>query len=234
MMKTGGRPGLLAAWAAQLRALRPVLIAAYIPTLLAVAAALVVSQLSGVPMRRFFIDTVSEFNAPMYVGLFSNFGVVLWCGAASVCLFGGWLLLKRPGCREPSWFLLCAGLISAMLMFDDLYLLHEELLPDHTFIPQKLVFAVYGVVLLVFLARFRNLILSTRYLLLLFAFGFLAASAYIDLFVTPENFLLFGRLPGRYLCEEGLKLFGIVSWATYFICTCAVQVGSTLAKGAEP
>jgi hypothetical protein len=109
-------------------------------------------------------------------------------------------------------------------MFDDLYLLHEEVLPDHLHVPQKLVFAIYGGLVLVFLFRFRRMILDTDFVLLVAAFGFFALSVLVDLFVTPEEFTVFG-LPGRHLIEDGLKLLGIATWATYFVRTSIQKIG---------
>jgi hypothetical protein len=81
-------------------------------------------------------------------------------------------------------------------------------------------------VVLAFLLRFTRTILATDYVLLLLAFGFLAASAYVDLFVTPEEFFIAGDVPGRHLVEDGLKLFGIFSWAAYFVSTCVKRVSA--------
>jgi hypothetical protein len=208
----------------QLASLIPWLLLIYVPILVGLSAIVVVYLNTDIPPRIFFIDPVSEFNAPMYVGLLSNFGVLLWGAAASVCLFGGWLALNSSVNRESGWFLICAGLISAMLMFDDLYLLHEEVFEDHLFIHQKFVILTYVALVLMFLVRFRNLILSTDFVLLLIAFGFLALSVLVDLLVTPEEFTLLGGLPGRHLVEDGLKLTGIATWSFYLIRTSVQEV----------
>lgn len=208
----------------QFAKLWPLMLLIYIPILLGLSALVLVNLKADIPLRIFFIDTVAEFNAPMYIGLLSNFGVLLWCGAASVCLFGGWLTFGCPDKRELTWFLICSGLISALLMFDDLYLLHEEVLPDHMYIPQKWVFVGYGGLVLAFLIRFRQMIVGTDFLLLLIAFGFFSLSVFVDLFVTSEEIFIFGSLPGRHLIEDGFKLFGIVNWSVYFVRTCIQKV----------
>lgn len=202
--------------------LAPLLLLVYIPILLGLAALVVVYLVADIPLRWFFIDPVAEFNAPMYIRLVSNFGVLLWCAAAAVCLFSGWLVFSRTKKRELFWFLICAGLVSSLLMFDDLYLL--EVLPDHAHIPQKLVFVGYGGLVLTFLIRFRQEILNTDFLLLLLAFGFFALSVFVDLFVTPEEFYIFGSFPGRHIIEDGFKLLGIATWSVYLIRTCMQKV----------
>jgi hypothetical protein len=199
----------------------------YVPAVVAVAAVLLVWRKTGIPIRVFFIDPVAEFDAPMYIGLFSNLGVLLWCASAAVCLFGGWLLMRAPGRREVAWFLVCAGLLTGFLQVDDLYLLHEEVLPDHCHVPQMLVFAGYDLLFLSFLVGFRRVLHTTDHLLLFLAFGFLGLSAFIDLFVTPEEFFIAGTVPGRHLVEDGFKLLGVVTWAAFFIRTSMQQVGAS-------
>ena len=152
------------------------------------------------------------------------------CLTAAVCLFGGWLTFQSGNHRETAWFLTCAGLISAMLMLDDLYLFHEEVFEDHLFIPQEFVFLAYGGMVLGLLIRFRKLILNTDYLLLLLAFGFLAISIAVDVFVEPEEFTVFGNIPGRHIIEDGFKLLGIATWSVYFVRTSTQLVAPLVRK----
>ncbi len=218
MKKTTAKPN------SQLAKLLPLLLFLYVPILLGIAIVVLIYLRTDLPPRIFFIDPVAEFNAPMYVGLISNFGVLLWCAAASICLLCGWIVFQSGDNRELAWFLICAGLVSALLMFDDLYLLHEEVLPDHLHIPQKIVFLAYGALVLGFLVRFRQMILNTEFMLLGLAFGFFAVSAVVDLFVTPEEFVVFGSIPGRHVIEDGCKLLGIATWSAYFIRTCLQKI----------
>jgi hypothetical protein len=76
------------------------------------------------------------------------------------------------------------------------------------------------------------MILSTDFILLLLAFAFFASSVFVDLFVTPEEFSIAG-IPGRHLIEDGLKLLGIVTWATYFVRT-GVQMVSPSVHSTQP
>lgn len=221
---TSSQANVVATLVRQFRTLRPFLLTVYLPTILSLAILVFVHVISDIPISYFMIDPAAEFNAPMYVGCFSNFGVLIWCSTAAVCLFSGGLLFVDGTVRETSLFILCSGLMTSVLMFDDLFMLHEEVLPDHFFIPQPVVFLGYIGMIVAYLYRFRQVILSTDYLpLLLLALGFFGMSAFVDLFVTPEEFQ-FAGLQVRYLIEDGLKLLGIVSWATYFICVCFQQI----------
>lgn len=199
----------------QIGTLRPLLLAIYGLTIAGLAGLVVVHLISDIPLRVFFTDPVTEFSAPMYVGLVSNFGVVLWASAASVCLFGAWLLRNRPDAQEPAMFLASAGLLSTVLLFDDLYLLHEEIVPERLHIPQPLVLAGYALLVAWFLVRFRRLIEQTDFALLVLAGVWFAGSVLVDVLVTPEEFFIFGDFAGRDLIEDGLKLLGIVSWTVY-------------------
>ena len=53
-------------------------------------------------------------------------------------------------------------------MIDDCFMLHEDVLPGLG-IPQKVVFLFYGVLVLIYLVKFREIILKTPFILLLFA-----------------------------------------------------------------
>ena len=55
----------------------------------------------------------------VYFGFFSNLGVLLWCSAASVCLFASMLLIQRKADRHQILFLVSAGIFTGLLLFDD-------------------------------------------------------------------------------------------------------------------
>ena len=61
---------------------------------------------------------------------------------------------------------------------------------------------------------------------------FLGLSAFVDLFITPEDFYLFGMVPGRDLVEDGFKLLGIVGWSFYFVLHAVNTVGPHVGRPA--
>ena len=77
-----------------------------------------------------------------------------------------------------------------------------------------------------FLARFRRIVERTDFVFLVLAGLFFAGSLLVDVFVTEEEFFLFGDFAGRDLTEDGLKLFGIVSWTVYLWRTALATVRS--------
>lgn len=192
----------------QLKALVPLLLITYIPTLGLLGLVVVGSFVTERPISHYTRDPAAIIGESRFIGLLSNLGVLLWCACAAIC-FLSFIVLIRSDKRNREWslFLLFAGLITSMLLVDDLFLVHEWLGP---YLSELIVFAIYAMVLLVFLVRFRLMIMCTAFLLLLFALGFFGLSLLFDwhLINTPETY--------RYLFEDGSKLLGIVSWFAYF------------------
>ncbi len=205
-------------WRHQFGRSLPALLAVYLPVFGALFTLVVVSRQTGIPVSHFTRDPSAVMEATFYVGALSNIGALLWCSAAAVCLFSFLVLRSDTRNREMALFLLCSGLITSMLLVDDLFLLHERVFPWHLHIPEKAVLGVYGIVVLLYFVRFRESILRTDFLFLLLAFGFFALSIIVDR--VPESVI-----PEHHLFEDGFKLFGIVSWWAYFTGVCLKQVG---------
>lgn len=162
---------------------------------------------------KFDIDTedlTRDVNAlaglPPYAGIVSNLGVLFWCASATVSLFAG-LIGKRKGLSIES-FLIYSGILSVVLMLDDLFLLHEEVFPENLHIPEKLVFAIYGILAVAIFFQHRKIILSTNYLILLTCTMFLGLSVFVDVF--------FNDFRGEDLVEDGAKIIGIMTWFGYY------------------
>ena len=190
---------------AQLKALAPWLPLGYTVTLLLLLAVTVQEVVPPVFLLR---DPANVADYPFYIGLLSNIGVLLWGASAAICLFTA----RAIRGRVEAAYLAAAGLLTTLLTVDDLFLLHEDALPIYLHIPERLVLGSYVVLTLVFLLRFARLILRTDYLPLLFALGFFAVSAVVDVW--------FSRQSWAFWVEDGLKLLGIVSWLMYFTRIC--------------
>ncbi|MDQ3703666.1 MAG: hypothetical protein M3437_00310 [Chloroflexota bacterium] len=200
----------------QARSLPPVLLLAYVPALLVLAAVFATSLMSGIPVAYFLRDAAGTLQVPSYIGLVSDLGALLWCACAAVCFFGS-ALLRKVGAgneaREWSSFFLAAGLITTVLLIDDLFMLHENVSQVHWRFGEKTIFALYGGMFLIFLARFWKRIASTDSLVFLLACGLLGMSVLFDQWNEP-----FGdNVPAmRLLLEDGAKLLGILTWLLYF------------------
>lgn len=150
-------------------------------------------------------------SMPAYVGFMSQIGIFFWSAAATVCLFAFKLLSGKEDRKELRYFLLISGLISLFLGLDDVFQLHEEVLPNLVGIPQVVVLTSYGIIVLLYVSEFYQLILKTAYVLLIMSVFFFGISLVIDIFHFPVIY--------PYLLEDGAKLIGLISWFVYFFRT---------------
>jgi hypothetical protein len=198
-----------------MRRWRLVLIA-YAAAVLLVAAAAIQSARKQLPITFFFSDVATTANLPFYAGIVSNVGILLWTVAAVAACFAGSVLRLRGGDPRLARFLLASGAFSALLMADDLFLVHEMVAPYYLGIPQNVVLGSYGVLAMAGFAAFNDTIRRTEYQLFALAVAFLALSVAID--------LASALVPNEVLWEDSTKLLGIVAWCLYFTRTAFVGV----------
>ena len=178
----------------------------------------VVHVLTGNSITRMTRDMAVIAKVHPLSGFLSNLGVLLWCASATVCLFAC-AALHRLGNIPLFRFFLASGLLSAYLLMDDFFMVHEFLGPRYLGLPEKAIIALLGVSVLVYLAIFRAVILGqTPWLFLLLALGFLGTSAFSDVFFYR---LLESRIGYNwaFFIEDGAKWLGIASWCSYFVRT---------------
>jgi hypothetical protein len=194
---------------AQLRASAPLLALLYGATLAVVGVAWLGAETLDRPLSHVTHDPLAVAKEPFYVGALSNFGVLVWWTAAITCLVAAVVL--RDSHRGVTAPLGAAGLLAAALTADDLFMVHDVILPDKLGVPEPLTYAVYGAAGLAFAVAFRTFLLNTRWLVLALVVLFFACSIGIDELVsdTREE-----QLAG---VEDVFKLFGIVTWAAYWV-----------------
>lgn len=135
-----------------------------------------------------------------YVGWVSHAGVLGWAAAAATGLAGARMHRGDRGRAA----LMVGGLLSLGLAVDDLYLVHESLVPRYTPLPEETVLAGWAVVTVAWLVGFRRWALGQRALPLLVVAGVaLGASVAADL------------VGAGVLTEESLKLFGVGVWTCF-------------------
>jgi hypothetical protein len=203
----------------------PPFLAAYVPVLAVLAALMLMWALGDVAIRDLTRDPLSvaesrilaletahgivvpveERAVRFYYGLLTNLGVLLWCAAASVCLFTAWL---RPAAPRGLFFV-CAGALTAILLLDDLFLLHERFLPIYFGLDERWLFGCYGLLLLAYLAAWRRVLLSGPWLVLLVALGGFGMSLALD--IVPF------RVPQPHFFEDGAKFGGIAGWCVFHV-----------------
>ncbi|MEA5543132.1 hypothetical protein VB834_29300 [Limnoraphis robusta Tam1] len=180
---------------------------------------------NAVPVHILTRDVFADKNTPPYTGLISNLGVLVLCCSAAVCLFTFFLLQPTTGqAKKTKNCLGYFGLISAWMMIDDFFMLHDEVMPLYLGIPEKLVILLTLTWVFFHVVYFRTIILtSTNFKLLGLAFLFLGFSLFIDIlpgevdYVGNESNLFF-------LLEDGSKLMGIATWCFYLFSTCSQQI----------
>lgn len=138
-----------------------------------------------------------------YVGFLSNLGVVVWSVGLASCVF---VVAASGHDRRRSPFLYAGGL-TAVLLADDLFQLHEN---ASVILPQAdlVTLAGYGAGAVALAVAFRRFWLRTDVALPVGAVALLAFSGLMDRY-----------LPGNYMIEDSAKFLGIVTWSTYLVGT---------------
>lgn len=160
----------------------------------------------GIPYSDLTRDITSIAKVPPYVGFFSQLGIIFWIATSTLCLFSASATAKKH--NEMKRLLYLSGLFTLLLGFDDMFQFHEQIVPYLFGVSEKVVFAIYGILVISFLIKFYAILFKTDYILLLLAFSFLGLSVLMDVIPTP------GLDPSLY--ENGSKMVGIVSWFFYF------------------
>jgi len=207
--------------------LRSTITIIYTPVAIALAVVVVVRMRTGIAIADFTVDPLIVVGgAPVYTGILSTIGGLVWASTMAICLFGWATARTWPRSDQSASFLLAAGIVTLVLMVDDVFLGHEILYPQYVGLDERVVYAIYGVMILGFMAAFRAVILRTDFLLLAIALAGFALSIAFDVIAELTNV----AVPAAFLWEDGAKLFALVSWAAYFIMTTSqyIQGGARL------
>ncbi|HYW07413.1 MAG TPA: hypothetical protein VE913_10675 [Longimicrobium sp.] len=191
---------------AEFRTLAPVAVGALVFAAAIFAVAIAGGAYFGVPITTLTRDPVAELQGAPYTGIVSNLGVLLWAGAATLCFFAASLL--RPG-SEARRFFLFGGALTAALLVDDLFLLHEAVAPIYLGVPEKAVHLGNGLLTLGFLYACRGVIMRTEPLLVMMALGLFGLSVVVDQLLPLS-------VSTALVVEDGAKLAGITVWLAYF------------------
>ncbi len=189
-------------------------------TVLAVALGL--GRHYGVWFATLSRDPTQAAGVPFYVGIVSNLGILLWDTAVVVCLFAAALVRRDPARRDDMWFLASLGTLTAVLMLDDLFMVHDEVFPKYLGVPEEPIEALYLLMTLAFMLRFRRLLLRPQVLLFLSALALFGVSILIE--YAPEGWSL--RI---HVIEDGSKLLGIANWLAYALWASFERLGGPVA-----
>jgi hypothetical protein len=131
------------------------------------------------------------------MGVLSNFGVLLWSAAAFVSGFTA-LTLKSYLQSEYLYFLIWSTSLSAYLLLDDFFMIHEDIAPKHFGINQRFIFVLLAIFAIYYLVAFYKVILQTNYSLIFFALFFLGASVFVDVILEEWLLLKFSSCGPQY------------------------------------
>jgi hypothetical protein len=185
---------------------------------LAILAVAAVQQ--SIPIERLFRDTIAVAEeypgcCHVYDGMISNIGILIWWATAVLCGFATIVLFTLSQCRKLVLPLAAASMLSAVLALDDLFMLHESVLP-YAGLPQYLTFLIYGALVTIYVALGWRAIFAEAPGLLLLAVAMLAASASVD--VLADNRLgfistwLHDNPRTELLLDDGFKFLGLGFW----------------------
>lgn len=203
---------------------------------LAVLAALAgLAHVAGVPFSHLSRDPATALGGPFVTGYLSYLGACLWCAAATVGLFSALLAggsrsggAGRDGAGAA--FFLATGLLSGLMLADDLFMVHDGLVPHLLGDVERWNLALYALLAGAYLVAFARLIRRTCLPLLAAAGCAFAGSVLVDAALIP---IAESR---RHLAEDGFKLVGIVNWAAWVTMACLQRLrhsgGGVAATGA--
>jgi hypothetical protein len=163
---------------------------------LAIALVALASRVLGEPAAFLTREPQRALSGPHYAGIFSNFGGLVWFGAAAILSFAASLKPLDRGA------LILAALLTWAMGLDDVFMLHDEVYPK-LYLHERVVSTLYfGTIGMIILRYYRQLSRSTLVGIAITVF-FWVLSVVFDLFLRG-----FGQLP-----EDGSKFIGIVVWA---------------------
>lgn len=183
---------------------------------LVLVATVVGARAAGVDLEVLLRDPLVIAEAPALTGFVSNLGVLLWSAAAGACFVPVLALRTRPGSRSLAEFFAAAGSLTTLLVLDDMYQLHEEVIPGLFGRGETLAILTYLALTALFVLRYRRRLLAGDYPLLLVAGAAFAVSIGIDyvglIGIDYERLGSVGQL-----VEDGAKLAGIALWLAFFL-----------------
>lgn len=164
-----------------------------------------------VPMGNLTRDPLVVANGKFYFGAFSSLGILGWAATCTICLSSYFMLSDSRDKKTRSFFLF-SGIFTMLLLFDDLFMLHDVVFPNYFGVNEKVALAIYPILSAYLLVNYRGRIAGSSYGRLFIALMFLGFSNVIDSIFPNVNGL-------NSIIKDGFKFLGVVGWAIYFFDT---------------
>jgi len=175
-----------------------------------IALIVAVFAVNGISMDNLTRDPAQVRHFPVYIGLLSNIGSIMWCLAAAISLFTAGYIWRINGRAQESSFLGVIGLITCLLMIDDLFLVHDVIFPVYFHIPEIAMYIFYVSIAILMYKYFALFIQhNTEYTILMLSILLTGISVIMDMNIFP----------GGIDVEDTFKLFGITAYSYYCVVT---------------
>jgi hypothetical protein len=183
----------------------------FIPGIIFLVIMFWLTKKNNIPFEIFSRDPIQTLNGKPYVGILSNIGIIFWCATAAILLYSSKILALRKRPEREIRFLIFGGLLTILMLVDDLFLIHDVVFPEYLKIDEKVFFVFYGLSVIAIVVYFREIVLKTDYVLLILAFCSFGSSVLTDIIDA-----LGIDITQLYVFEDGLKFLGIIAWFAYF------------------
>jgi hypothetical protein len=183
----------------------------FIPPILFLIGMAVLSSVKGVSFDKFSRDPLQILEAKPYIGVISNIGIIFWTATSAILFYSLKISYRQGRSGQQLYFLFWSGLLTTMMLFDDLLMLHDVIFPGYLSLDERVFYFFYCFSVVALVYFYRKIILRSDYVLFILAFGFLGGAVISDVLLT-----LGLKLTNEYLVEDGMKFLGIISWFAYF------------------
>jgi len=175
---------------------------------------------NSVPFEQLTHDPVTLADMAWYVGAISNLGIVLWTAALVTAAGGAWVA-ARTGRPSAARFLGTGSVVGIILMLDDLFQFHADLLPNRLGVGKSVALALVLTPALCWVIGWRADIARSRWMILAASGIGSACSLVADRVGDSAG-------TSALMVEDGAKLLAIVAWAVYFTTTTTDIVASAI------
>ncbi len=166
-----------------------------------------ISLQTAVPIEQLFLDATAVNGQKWYAGSVTSLGILMWTVAVCGCLATAYVAHLGQRAKAANAFR-GAAVVFGVLLLDDLFLLHSNLLPSITGLPKLAFLGMEMVLAAIWLVSAVPQLGRTRWELLVAASVGFAVSLFTDAFFD-------GRGAAWLMAEDGSKFLGIVALATW-------------------
>lgn len=154
-------------------------------------------------------DFSGVFRLAPYVGFLSNLGIFMWCISLALTWFAWYFFSEIRKYRSLGIFYWYSGFLTLVLALDDLFQLHEVIIPEYLGLPEYSIYIVYLISALIYSIKYYKKLFNQHV-----AFVFVAYS----LFAFSMGFDSLGlKMLFETYMEDCLKFSGICFWTLYFV-----------------